>query len=86
MSLFRAKIFSACSRGSQNYSIATILRDLDAFRETHATTNYARPVLGTEYVAPEGKLECEIAAIWSELLGIEQIGILDNFLNLVGIP
>lgn len=70
--------------GSQNYSITTILRDINAFREAHTATSYTRPVLGIEYIPPDGELECEIAALWSELLGIEQIGRLDNFFELGG--
>lgn len=70
--------------GSQNSSIATILREINAFRETYTTTSYTRPVLGSEYVPPDGELEQEIAALWCELLGIGQIGRLDNFFELGG--
>ncbi|HEU5382936.1 MAG TPA: SDR family NAD(P)-dependent oxidoreductase [Ktedonobacteraceae bacterium] len=76
--------FQRMLEGSQDYSIATILQALNAFREEHAATSYARPVLGTEYVPPESELEREIAATWSELLGIGQIGLLDNFFELGG--
>ncbi|AVT99226.1 non-ribosomal peptide synthetase [Xanthomonas oryzae] len=36
------------------------------------------------YVAPEGQLEILLAALWSELLGIEQIGRHDSFFALGG--
>ncbi|MEO9030109.1 MAG: SDR family NAD(P)-dependent oxidoreductase [Ktedonobacteraceae bacterium] len=70
--------------GSQNYSIDTILRGINAFRTAHMATSYIRPVLGTQYVPPASELEHEIAALWGELLGIGQIGVLDNFFELGG--
>jgi non-ribosomal peptide synthase protein (TIGR01720 family) len=35
--------------------------------------------LDTEYVAPRNEIEQTLAAIWQEVLGVEQIGIHDNF-------
>ena len=35
-------------------------------------------------MAPRSALEKELAAIWSELLGIDQIGVEDNFFDLGG--
>src|SRR6185436_12998919 len=42
--------------------------------------------LGSErpYVAPRTDLERQLAAIWSELLGVEQVGIHDDFFSLGG--
>jgi len=37
-----------------------------------------------EYVAPQTEAEQAIAAIWCELLGLEQVGIHDNFFDLGG--
>ncbi len=45
---------------------------------------YARPHLPTPYVAPRTDLEKKIAAVWEQLLGIEGIGIHDNFFDLGG--
>ncbi|MEH1940521.1 MAG: beta-ketoacyl synthase N-terminal-like domain-containing protein [Nostoc sp.] len=45
---------------------------------------HPRPILGTAYVAPSSELEQKIADIWQGLLGIEQVGINDNFFNLGG--
>ncbi|MGB7925178.1 MAG: MupA/Atu3671 family FMN-dependent luciferase-like monooxygenase [Pyrinomonadaceae bacterium] len=45
---------------------------------------YARPELANSFVAPTGQLEQEIAAVWRDLLGIEQIGIHDSFFELGG--
>jgi amino acid adenylation domain-containing protein len=38
----------------------------------------------TEFVAPRDEVETEIAAIWSALLGVEQVGVLDDFFALGG--
>ncbi|HJT57684.1 MAG TPA: amino acid adenylation domain-containing protein, partial [Ktedonobacteraceae bacterium] len=39
----------------------------------------SRPVLGVEYIAPRTPIEEQLAAIWSEILGLEHIGIEDDF-------
>ena len=36
------------------------------------------------YVGPRDKLECELIVIWKKLLGIDQIGIDDNFFDIGG--
>ena len=43
-----------------------------------------RPDAGTPFVAPRSELEQQLTAMWSELLGIERIGIHDNFFELGG--
>ncbi len=43
-----------------------------------------RPEVATQYQAPQSDLETELAQIWSEVLGIERIGIRDNFFELGG--
>ncbi|HEX6290302.1 MAG TPA: beta-ketoacyl synthase N-terminal-like domain-containing protein [Herpetosiphonaceae bacterium] len=45
---------------------------------------HPRPSLMTEYVAPDNEFERSIAAIWQEILGIEQVGVHDNFFDLGG--
>ncbi|MCK4261027.1 MAG: amino acid adenylation domain-containing protein, partial [Halanaerobiales bacterium] len=40
--------------------------------------------LGTEYVAPTNETEERLIKIWTEILGIEKIGITDNFFELGG--
>jgi acyl transferase domain-containing protein/aryl carrier-like protein len=45
---------------------------------------HPRPQLGTAYAAPGTPEEARLAAIWGELLGIEEVGIHDNFYDLGG--
>jgi acyl carrier protein len=45
---------------------------------------YARPALGTPYVAPRSELESGIAEIWQSVLGIDKIGVHDDFIDLGG--
>lgn len=45
---------------------------------------HARPALPQTYIAPRNDLEQQLAQIWQQLLGIEQVGIDDNFLDLGG--
>ncbi|WP_122614320.1 non-ribosomal peptide synthetase, partial [Pseudomonas viridiflava] len=40
--------------------------------------------LQAQYVAPEGELEQQLAAIWAEVLKVEQVGRTDNFFELGG--
>ncbi|WP_235428074.1 non-ribosomal peptide synthetase [Xenorhabdus khoisanae] len=44
------------------------------------------PIWGTQdsYVAPRNTLETRLCAIWQEILGLEQIGIEDNFFRIGG--
>jgi amino acid adenylation domain-containing protein len=44
----------------------------------------ARPELDKVYVAPRTSVEKMLAAIWTSVLGIEQVGIHDNFFDLGG--
>ncbi|MEU6868978.1 non-ribosomal peptide synthetase, partial [Streptomyces sp. NPDC046876] len=43
-----------------------------------------RPELSAQYVAPRGEIETAVAGIWAEVLGVEQVGIHDNFFDLGG--
>ncbi len=44
----------------------------------------ARPELTNEYVPPRGPVEEGVASIWSEVLGVERIGVHDDFFELGG--
>jgi acyl transferase domain-containing protein len=43
-----------------------------------------RAVVTSEYVAPQNSLEEAVAEIWEEMLGISELGIYDNFIQLGG--
>jgi len=43
-----------------------------------------RPELTAAYTSPQGPVESVIARIWSEVLGIDRIGVHDNFFELGG--
>ncbi len=45
---------------------------------------HSRPVLGSAYVAPRNEMEEKIATIWQEILGIDRVGVHDNFFDLGG--
>ena len=49
-----------------------------------ARAAYARPDLRSAYAAPGSPTEEALAAIWQELLGIERVGVNDNFFDLGG--
>ncbi|NKQ35830.1 MAG: amino acid adenylation domain-containing protein [Chloroflexi bacterium] len=46
--------------------------------------NSQRPELDTAYIQPRNELEQMIAAIWQTSLGVEKVGIQDNFFDLGG--
>jgi acyl transferase domain-containing protein/acyl carrier protein len=45
---------------------------------------YHRPNLSNSYVIPRNQVEQTLAEIWQKLLGIEKVGIYDNFFELKG--
>ncbi len=47
-------------------------------------TVYARPNIATSYVAPRTSLEQTITEIWQVLLGVDKIGVFDDFYQLGG--
>ena len=44
----------------------------------------SRPELDTPYVAPRTPVEKEVAQMWAEVVGVDQVGIHDNFFDLGG--
>jgi acyl transferase domain-containing protein len=65
-------------------TLATMLVDEAASTCQNTCQTQPRPVLGTEYVAPESALEQKLARIWEQQLGIAPIGIYDNLYELGG--
>ncbi|MFC5814179.1 type I polyketide synthase [Nonomuraea harbinensis] len=57
---------------------ATVKKIRDAFGR------HPRPDLSTAYVEPQSPTEETIAGVWSEALGLEQVGVHDNFFELGG--
>ncbi|WP_104491339.1 type I polyketide synthase [Paracoccus denitrificans] len=49
-----------------------------------AEGGFERPDLDSDFVAPAPGIQAELAAIWSELLGIAQVGAADSFFDLGG--
>ncbi|HEX9941338.1 MAG TPA: condensation domain-containing protein, partial [Thermoanaerobaculia bacterium] len=66
-------------------SIAALRREA-AQRATPEDTapRFSRPDLGTDYAAPTTDLETALAGVWQTVLGLEQVGIHDNFFDLGG--
>ncbi len=52
--------------------------------EQAAATLHSRPELSTDYAPPSSPTEEALAEIWCTLLGLEQVGVNDNFLELGG--
>ncbi|WP_335337834.1 amino acid adenylation domain-containing protein [Nostoc piscinale] len=53
-------------------------------RKALPATDMVRPELAETFVAPQTSIEKQLAALWSEVLGLENIGINDNFFELGG--
>jgi len=53
-------------------------------RQALSALETTRPHLAEHYIAPQNAMESNIAALWSELLGIEGVGVLDDFFELGG--
>jgi len=55
-------------------------------RSSHeeAVAGHERPELASAYVAPRNEIEHRLAAIWQQLLGLERVGVEDNFFDLGG--
>ena len=76
-----------------DYMVPSAFVFLDAFpltangkvdRKSLPAPDESRPDIETDYVAPRNRIEKSVAAIWCDLLGIEQVGIHDNFFALGG--
>lgn len=65
--------------------IATDLYDPEqVLKAIETQKRRARPEMEASFVAPRNPLEQELADIWAALLGVEQVGIHDNFFKLGG--
>jgi len=64
--------------------IIDLPREVEAITPTAVQARQPRPSIGSEYVAPRMELEAKIASVWQAMLGIEPIGVHDNFFDLGG--
>ena len=53
-------------------------------RKALPAPNFMSPVLRAQHVAPRSDMEKQLASIWSDVLGAEDIGVHDNFFDLGG--
>jgi NAD(P)-dependent dehydrogenase (short-subunit alcohol dehydrogenase family) len=69
------------ARIDESFTVKTLdeLAAVEEAREVHA-----RPALAGAYVGPRNEAERKIAKIWEETLGLDQVGIHDNFFDLGG--
>ncbi len=72
--------FNVISQLSRTHTAATALEQFhQARRERHE-----RPPMRNEYAAPQSDLERTIVGVWENILGIDGIGVRDNFFDLGG--
>jgi acyl carrier protein len=74
--------FPALARHYQNVKAATAAETIAAANPV--TSAHARPALASSYEAPRNEMEETIGELWQRVLGIENIGINDDFLELGG--
>ena len=74
--------FETLRQLSRDFNASAYLEDLEKTRQTGPA--HPRPQLANPYVAPRNQTEQVIAGVWQQLLGIEQVGVHDNFLQLGG--
>jgi amino acid adenylation domain-containing protein/FkbM family methyltransferase len=53
-------------------------------REALPAPEAARPELGANFAAPQTRIERALAVIWQQALGVERVGVNDNFFDLGG--
>ncbi|WP_198299647.1 non-ribosomal peptide synthetase [Tumebacillus avium] len=75
------------------YMVPSAFLQLDAFpltgngkidRRALPAPESGRRDVSTQYAAPKNELQRQLAEVWQEALGVEQVGIYDNFFDLGG--
>lgn len=74
--------FGVISQLSRSHTAATALEQFHQARENRP--RHERPPMRNEYAAPQSELERTIVGVWEDILGIDGIGIKDNFFDLGG--
>jgi NAD(P)-dependent dehydrogenase (short-subunit alcohol dehydrogenase family) len=74
--------FSVISQLSRTHTAATALEQFHQARGNRQ--RHERPPMRNEYAAPQSDLERTIVGVWEDILGIDGIGVRDNFFDLGG--
>ncbi|HTR46284.1 MAG TPA: amino acid adenylation domain-containing protein [Verrucomicrobiae bacterium] len=74
--------FASRAEQSRKVNVDTLLGELE--KKHAASARHPRPDLASAYVAPRSPAEEKLAEIWQNLLGIEPVGVNDNFFDLGG--
>jgi acyl transferase domain-containing protein len=72
--------FAGVVEGSRTYAID----DIQGRARRHRGERHVRPALAVPFVPPRTATERMIADIWGEALGVDQVGVDDNFFDLGG--
>ena len=66
--------------------LASMQRQVEKSSEqpTGTATKFERPDLDSEYVEPRDDIERHLVGMWEELLGVDSLGVQDNFFDLGG--
>ncbi len=75
---------AAADTGERLLAQLAELGQLEASANPAPTERHPRPALGVPYAAPRDAAEQRLAEIWQQLLGIDQIGVDDDFFELGG--
>jgi acyl carrier protein len=77
-------LISSADLGRRFEQVNALAAAPQAAKPAAESTRYERPQMAQAFAAPEGKLERRIAEVWQELLGIDRIGLNDDFFALGG--
>ncbi|MDT5268373.1 MAG: hypothetical protein QOH49_559 [Acidobacteriota bacterium] len=80
--LVSTKDLQSVIRQAGELTQSRILEEVARLQQTR--TAHPRPDMEVSYVAPRDELEESIAEVWQSVLGIEQVGVEDNFFDLGG--
>ncbi|TNC50405.1 SDR family NAD(P)-dependent oxidoreductase [Rubellimicrobium rubrum] len=61
-----------------------LIAQASAVDEASTSRGFERPASAGDFVAPEGEVETRLAAFWTDLLGVSQVGAGDSFFDLGG--